>query len=333
MPTIAPGSLLPRSPLAEVAIEQSERDHFIWNQLFPVKPVPLRASERLAWDASKALDAPENLERGVDGKFPRRTKDHLKDLAYSCKVYGLGDAIDLFEAMEIEQDFDIDSEAEAALAVWRILMRAAEIRCSALAVNTSIWPNAVGPKFVQDPTAGAEAFVATIHEDIFDQCGESPTTMAMGFSTYLRIGGNDEVKDRVKLTTSVDAPFVSLANGQVVVAPAALAQFFQIERVLVSKARVNSKPKGSAASISRIWNEDRLWVGVTDPTSTSLKSKIQATCTFAWDKATGPDGEPFINPPYADGNVLDVIEAWHALDHQAVNTLAGKVYTGINAAP
>lgn len=329
MSRMGTGFTLPRPPLLEVAMGYGEMEDFIWPELFTEVVTDTRASEFLAWDASKGMSIPD-IARGVNGEFPMLPKDLLKNLAYSCPVEGLGRLIDMFESAELGEVFNIDTTAESAAVLYQTIMRVKELQAAGLIFNPALWTNAAGPKINRVPSADLEGFVATMHEDVHNQCGAAMNTLVLSYRTYIRLGTNLQLRERGLVPALSTHEYATEAKGRVIVDLPALEKFFQVKRIHVGRARMNTKPIGVSAVMADIWDDDFIWAGVVNPDST-LSGALQAIAKFVWGPFSGPGGEPYINPPFQKSNTTELMEAFTCTQFQQVNALCGKLYTGIDA--
>lgn len=340
MPTTAPGTALPRSPLEQVGTDFAEEsESFIALEALPPFAVRERASERLVFTAQKAMGEVDT-GRGRDGKINRVTRDQLKKQVYSCAAQMLEYPIDAVEEAELQTVFDIDSAVEGAQTLVRLLERAHEIRVASLLFNTSTTfanNNAVGPKVINDPTnADVESMAITAREEIHAQGGGVPNTIVMGYETFLRHSVCAQVRERVIYQTP-EGDFAREAAGATQLSAAQLARFYQVDRVLVGNALVDANaPDASTdgsggASLGAIWSSDYiLFANISQ--GMDLRNRAQLGRTFYWDQFTAPGGRPWVNPPYPEGPLNMILPAWRFLDAQVFNEACGFLFTGINAA-
>ncbi|MGE0481933.1 MAG: hypothetical protein AB7Q17_15840 [Phycisphaerae bacterium] len=338
MLSVAPGSTLPRTPLAGIAMQYAmERERFIGLAVLPPFITDERAGERMVWSNKTGLGL-ANVDRAYGGEFSR-VDDVALPKSFSCKPRGLERAIDLMQASELGR-FIVAPMATAARLTVMQLMRAMEFNIAAVAFNPTLFApasgedaglsfTAAGPKLNRDVAADVEAWIANSHSNVLNQCGAAPDTVVLSNKTYFALGRNTQVRARI-ISQFGDRGFTVLADGRVIPTTGALAELFQVKEVLVGFAKYDAAPEGKQLVTTDIWNVDRaLWCVREQAQDLEM---VQYGRTFVWGQWSGPNGEPFVAPNYPEPNRLsEVVQAYHVYEPQVFNPRAAYLWTGIDA--
>jgi|GEM_PF-6334069 len=332
MPQMAASTALPRSPLAQVAMDYNEfGERFAARRLLPPIMVPERASEYLHWDAKKGMGLPKT-ERNIDGSIPTMTREHLHRRVYSCTGDFLQYPVDAVDDEELNAVFDIDGAVVGAQTVMRTLERKLEKRVAGL-ININTFGsgyNTAGPEINRNPdSADVEKLVADGHNAVFQQCGAYPNVVLMSHKTRLVLGRSEQVRERVIYTTT-SSRIREQAQGAVILNEEALANFFNVDEIIVGEVQEDTAGRGAEPSLSKIWSED-LILFARIARGPRLDADVQMGRTFCWAPFCGPDGEVWINPPYGRDPLTSFVPGWRFTDPQVFNVDAGHLFTGIDA--
>lgn len=119
-----------------------------------------------------------------------------------------------------------------------------------------------------DPLADVEAARAAI----LDSVQQLPNTLVLPQAVYTAVRNHPSITDRVKYT------------GSGAIGAAALAELFDVERVVIARAVRNTSNPGQAPVMAPVWGKDALLMYV--PPRVSLKS-VAPAITFVWSLAGG----------------------------------------------
>ncbi|MEQ8819741.1 MAG: major capsid protein [Sumerlaeia bacterium] len=99
-----------------------------------------------------------------------------------------------------------------------------------------------------------------------------PNTLILPPAVYQKLRHHPKIAERVK--------YIRLG----IPGPAELAEFFDVERVIVPRAMVNTAARGQAPVLEDVWGKDAFLLSV--PSRPGLKS-IAPVLTFVWARAEG----------------------------------------------
>lgn len=265
-----------------VAYVQDESS-YIAEQVFPMVPVAHQTDKYFVWskndffrdEAQKRADAVESAGTGVN----------LTTQTYAAEVWALHQDIGAQVRSNADPAVDID------VAVTRQLMQKLMIRRDRIFTSkymtTSLWSqdvtgNAAGTPGTTtttfwDDDANGDPFtdVAAQQTFILQNTGFLPNTLVLSWAAYQALRKHPLIIDRIKYTSATFAGTIT---------PALLAEAFDIERVVVSKAVYNSAAENLTGSFAFINSKNALLVYT--PSAPGLMIPA-AGYTFGWQGFTG----------------------------------------------
>lgn len=237
---------VPRLDLGMAFHEYSFTDvNYIGLECLPLMPVDLQAAT-FAKITRESLLRNEDATRGQGGDY-NRTNYAAEDDTYVCKEYGLEHEIKDDERSKYANDFDAD--AVGAEFLTNQLMRIQEKRIADLLFNATTFSGFTGQTasnvaWATAATANPQADVLAAQEIVRSNTGLEPRSMAIGKATYYDLLRVDEIADRIQYT----------AVPTVAAKLAILADYLNLDEVLVGDAVYNSADEGLAHSGSDIWS-------------------------------------------------------------------------------
>jgi hypothetical protein len=211
-----------------------------------------------------------------------------KTKTYSTKDRGIQERIDDSLRRLYSRFFDI-AEVAASIAMNTILKNH-EIRVSGILLNTSTFANAAAAVAWSTPaTATPLVDVKGRADAMFSATGLEPNVVAMGKSDWSFLTRTAEIKDAFKYTGA--APFETATKEAKL---RMMAEYFEVDEVLVSKQVKDGAKKGQSKSVSQVWTAGRVFVGrVADipdsnnfgtmGTAQNLKEPVVGR-TFQWEQ-------------------------------------------------
>jgi hypothetical protein len=143
-----------------------------------------------------------------------------------------------------------------------------------------------------------------------EACFIEPNTMIMGKQVWTQLKNHPQILDRITGgATKVNPAMVT---------PELVAEIFEVEKVLIGKAKYNSSNKAQTASYSYVWGKDVVLAYIEDQPS------LEGVCawkTFRWNQMT--TGEGFQTRTYRNeekGGGGEYIEVETSYDEKAVCT-------------
>lgn len=186
----------------------------------------------------------------ASGSGYNRGQFKFEPATYATKEHGIEEPIDDREAQMYADYFD--AEMVSAARAYRAVIEAQERRIADLVFNATTWTGAAlttGITHEWDdatnatPIANVEAAV----QKVYDGSGLWPNALIINRKVFRNLRQCNEIIDRVKYQGFVDA-----RPGNITVQ--ALAQVFDLDRIIVAGGTKNTAKEGQAASLSPIWS-------------------------------------------------------------------------------
>jgi len=236
---------IPRADLGEAFHEfQPDGQQFIAEEIFPVRPVTKKA-------ASLSVITRKNMKRAntkhAKGAAFSRIDLDAKDLDYKCESEGLEYPLTDDDRENYANDFDAELEGTGVLKVKMLLER--EIRVKDLVFNTTSW---TGSSLYTD-VSGSVPFatltsaiipvITAAKEKVRLQTGVTPDALILGQAALNQILGNSTIKACFPGATLITMSMLRQA----------LAQIFDLNKLIVGSAVYDSAKEGQTFSGSDIW--------------------------------------------------------------------------------
>jgi len=315
-----------------VAYFQDEKN-FIADKVFPMVPVVHQTDQYFIW--SLADFNRDEAQARADGVESAGSGMNLTTGTYSAKVYALHKDIGPQVRANADPAIDID------VTTTRMLMQKLLIKRDRLFVSnfmtTGVWTGGVGgtdavgtaggtpgtttpPLWSDDANGDPFTDIQGGITNILLNTGFVPNKLVLGYKVYAALKKHPLVIDRIKYTTQPDAKDIT---------PSLLANMFDIDEVLVSKAVYNSAAEGLAASMGFVAPSSALLCYAAPAPSLNEPS---AGYTWGWQGFTGLNNLGIrVNQIPMDwlgmGMVRDECEM--ALDMTAVAPLLGAYFSAI----
>lgn len=174
---------------------------------------------------------------------------------YSTQEYGVEEPVDDREAKMYANYFD--AEVISTLRAQRAIIEAQEKRVAAKVFNTSTYsPTNVSTPWSTVASATPITDVEARVQAIWAACGLWPDTLVISRKVFRNLRNCAQIVDRLKYQG-----FVDVRPGNITVD--ALAQVFDIPKILVAGGAKNTGNEGAALSIASIWSDSYCWIGRT----------------------------------------------------------------------
>jgi len=314
-----PSTAIQRPDLA-ATMEQidldASREGFVGLQLFPVVEVGEQSAnigriklEQLLSDASTSRNSKGGYNRG---------EYEFDEFFYATSDHGWEEPVDDRLRRIYRRYFDAESVA-ARRARDRVL-RNFERRIVEKVTGTGITGVAAGGGvWSAKATATPVADVLAAQIALRDQCGLLANTVAMDWEAFMRARETAEVIDRLKYAGFDDPKNVS-AN--------ALAQLFNVDRVVISGGQRNTANQAKARSLSSLWPKGIVLVAHTATDNDVQKPALGRT--FHWSE-DGSEMGAVIESYREEGVRGDVIRARMESDERLIYAECGRRITGVLA--
>lgn len=263
-----------------VAYIQDEAN-FIADKVFPIVPVNHQTDAYFIFnqddffrdEARLRADATESAGSGFN----------LTTATYSAKVWALHK--DLGYQMRSNADPGLDIDVAAARFVTQKLLIRRDRYFVSTYLATSLWGTDVTGAASGNGTTTATYWNDDLSDPFTDlqtgmttiltNTGMAPNTLVLGYPVYAALRKHPLIIDRIKYTSPTYAGNIT---------EQLIAEAFDVDRVIVSKAVYNSAPEGATGSYSMIMGKNALLMYVAPSPALWTPS---AGYTFAWSGFTG----------------------------------------------
>ena len=270
-----------------VAYFQDEAN-FIADKVFPMVPVVHQTDQYFIW--SLADFNRDEAQQRADGTESAGSGMNLTTASYNAKVYALHKDIGPQIRANADPAIDID------VTTTRMLMQKLLIKRDRLFVSsymtTGVWTGGVGggdavgtaggtpgtatpPLWSDDANGDPFTDIAVGQTNILNNTGFLPNKLVVGWKVFQALRKHPLVIDRIKYTSQPDAKDVTAKL---------LAQMFDVDEFLISKAVYNSAAEGLAASMNFVTPASALLCYAAPAPSLNEPS---AGYTWGWQGFTG----------------------------------------------
>jgi hypothetical protein len=300
---------------------------YIADKVFPMVPVAHQTDQYFIFSKSDFLR--DEAQQRADATESAGGGFNLTTGSYNAKVWSWHK--DLGEQTRRNADPAIDMDVAATkIVTQRLLIRRERVWTSSYLTN-GIWSTDItgvasgpsGPQTVfwnDDGNGDPFTDIALGQTTILQNTGMEANTLAMTYPVYQALRKHPLVVDRIKYTNPAFAGTIT---------PDLLAQAFDVERVLVSKAVYNAGIEGGADSFGFVAGKDALLCHVAAEPGLMVPS---AGYTFGWEGFTGLNSLGLtvatIPMPWLGLNTVR-IEGQMAFDMQVVGADLGYHFSGI----
>lgn len=232
------------STLSQMSV-QYKNEEYIWPQVFPRLPVKKRSDKYFVYDKDQQFRLPSDA---LSAKaMPNQVEMKLSNDNYSVKDRGLSDYVSAEE--EANADSPLRPRADSAEFLTDQLHLAQEKRVADVAFAAATYPTANKIQLSGTGRWGQSADDPI--NDILtglDTAFMRPNTIVMGAEVFSVFRSLPEVIDAVKASVGAQP------RGGIASLPE-IAQLFDVQRVLVGRARYNTAKEGQTGAYSRIWGK------------------------------------------------------------------------------
>ena len=315
-----------------VAYVQDESS-YIAEQVFPMVPVQHQTDKYFVWskgdffrdEAQLHADATESAGSGIN----------LTTQSYSAQVWALHQDIGSQVRSNADPAVELDMAVTKAL-MQKLLIRRDRIFAQSFmatgkwaqdvtgaSASTGIVGTATTVQWDDDAASDPFTDIATWQTFVLQNTGFLPNRLVLSWSVYQALRKHPLIIDRIKYTSATFAGTIT---------PQLLAEAFDIEQVVVSKAVYNTSQENVTASMSFINSKNALLVYT--PSAPGLMVPA-AGYTFGWQGFTGLNNLG-VRVSQIPMNWLGIgtvrTEAEMAFDMQVVGSDLGVYFSGIVSA-
>lgn len=260
--------------------------------------------------------------RVAPGADARRTNTEIGSSTYKCVTHKLEEALPDESRQKYANQFDLGTGIATIKA--NDLIRAAEKRVIDLVCNTTTFPQdgvtGVAPTNEWDDLENSDPVgdVNTGRKSILKRTGELPNLLVVGYSTYLNLGMNKSIRERL------GARYNASLNADGNIRPEALAAIFELRQVRVSGVTYNAAKENQTPDPTMLWNDEYAFLCVAnggDPVSMPSIGR-----SIFWSRYAGK----LMADEYRDERAeSDIMRVKQCTDEQLWINECGFLYTNI----
>jgi len=297
---------------------QADRMGFIGTDVLPVLEVGVQAGAFGRIPIEQLLQNRDTVR--APGSGYSRGKFTFAPDSYACVENGAEEVVDDRQAKMYRNYFD--AEQVAADRARDVVLREMEKRIAALVFNTTTWTGAslttaVAVKWDVPATAVPITNVKAAAAKIYANSGMWPDTLIINRVVANLLPEVTQIIDRVKYSGHTDPKNITAA---------ALAQLFDVDRVLIAGSPKNTANEGAAMSLAPIWASTMAMLCKTARTNDMQEPGIGRV--FHWGE-DGSDIGATIETYREEGVRGEVVRARNDVDEKIIYVEAGHLMTGI----
>lgn len=329
VPTSSQATLRPDlATFMQLDLEMQRRGYVATRLMAPFEVPNAFGPFKLIKLKSLLAQANADTKRSAKGGF-NQGEYEFDEASYSTKEYGWKEPIDDTERA-MYANF-LDMEEVAAMRAWEVLLNGLEARVIAKAIDatvtasrsaaaTAVWTNHASAVPMDDVQAARRA--------VWLRTGRRPNTVCMAYEDFEDCRRCAQVTDAIAAKGSGDRIKPQDINA------AMLAQVFDVEQVVVADAIKNTANIGQTASISSLWPEGKVFLGVTS-NSIDFKSPCFGRIMHwggAGSRISANESMIGTVDQYRDEDMLsDVIRVRHQTDENVLYAEMAQVITGVRS--
>jgi hypothetical protein len=237
---------------------------------------------------------------------------------YACEENGHEEPVDDRQA-EMYRDY-FDAELVATERARDVVLRNMEKRIADLLFNsTTFTPTTITNEWDDATNATPIDDVETAVQAVYDASGLWPNALIINRKVFRNLRNCDQIIDRVKYQGFVDARAENITAQ-------ALAQVFDLPKILIGGGTENTANEGQAASPGQIWSDEYAMV-----CRVAMTNDIREPCigrTFHWSEDGSDIGATVES--YRDEKVRsDIIRARMDTDEVLLHTAAAALLDNV----
>ena len=318
MPLPAISDVHVNKPLTNIAVAYMQsQDKFIADKVFPIVPVEKEGDRYFKFDKGDwfrdeaRVRAPGTESPGINFRIDNTP-------TYFCDVHAVHYDIPDVVRLNADSPLSLDTSTTQAIITHQLLIRRERLwasRCFKTGVWGEDWIG--GTDFVKwsditdeesDPIADISRAVIAIEQST----GFSPNVLVLGPEAFAAIKNHPKIIERVKYTQKA------------VITADILAGLFELERVLVAKAVVNTGEEGKTEDMKYIFGDSALLCYAAPAPAIMAPS---AGYTFVWTGLVGSVNGLRIKTFRMEHLASDRIEGELAVDVQVVGKDLGIFFS------
>lgn len=235
-----PKDLHQDSTLSNISVKYVNEE-LIWESVMPVAKVNKRSDKFYVYDKAEGFRVPDDALGPIS--LPNEVKWATGDDDYSVKDHGLADYVS--KAEEENADAPLQPRIDTTENLTEQLDLAQEKRVAGIVFAAGTYP--VGNKVQlsgNDQWSGSTDDPIGVVLAAIEACFKRANTLVFGVDVWKVFRSLPEI---------IDAVYQGSPGG--VVTASAVAKLFEVEKVLIGRARETTSKKGQTATYGRLWGK------------------------------------------------------------------------------
>jgi hypothetical protein len=296
-------------------------DTFVADSVFPRRDTDLRAGTVKRIPREEYLNTPDDT-RAPDGTYPRSDMS-FDDFTFKTADRGHEQVVD--ESNREAYKIYFNAQAEAGEIALLNAKRAHEVRCARIAQTAgnnganagahAVWSDMTGATPIEDVKIAREA--------VRSNCGMEPNTIVIPWKAWNNLILTGEIRDRLGVGGSASDPGnVKIANE------ATVAKVFDVDRIVIAKAVVNSADKGQPPVLADLWDKTKVWIGYVNPEPNDY------SLAYGWNSHWTGDGSEYefrMEEYWKDEARRWYIRVRRHVEPKVLESVCGYLLTGVLA--
>lgn len=302
-------------PLSQISIAYMQAaSNFIATRVFPWVKVSKQSDKYYIFDKNAWMR--DQVQLRAPGDESAGSGYTLSNTTYYADVWALHKDIDDQTRANSDAPLDPDRNATNWLTLQMLIRREREFAASAFATGkwgtdktvTNQWNDQSSSTPIEDVEVGKGT--------ILTNTGFLPNKLVLGYNTYKHLRNHPDLVDRIKY------------SGQKVVSLADMAQLFDVEEVLVSKAAYASNVENETAAYAFAMGNHALLVYTTPTPGLEVPS---GGYFFGWDQmSAGSSGmDSFVKKFRIEPKASDRVEIQSAWDTAITASDMGYFFSSV----
>jgi hypothetical protein len=323
MPTITPGTTIPRTDLMGSFTENTGAVDTIAAEVFPDFETPDQSGSFGVTPMAAHL-SDQNVDRAMDGSYPRSTWK-LEDASYKTVEYGHEERLDDRKSKMFRNFFDF--EMTRAVRIRNILRRKRAIRVAALLHNTTTLPLsgttglAITDEWDDKTNAIPVDNIAFGLQCIRDRGGDaSRAILQISWRAQYDLSRTNQIRS-VLAYTKMPEGLIPLND---------LAQALGVRKVIAASAQKNTANDGLAESLADVYHPEYAAL-VVPPSGLDIEEPCFGRSFYWTGDGGGTPDEPALEEYYEDARRGSVLRGRHDVQEKVLFSgaafLFGNCYT------
>ena len=301
------------TPLSNLAVSIRNRE-YIADMVMPVVRVTKPSDKYFKWNADTFFEEQDALLTGVEST-PGRVRYKLSTDNFSCVDYGLMDFVSAKE--EAAADAPIQPRVSATKIVTNRLLLAKERRVAGVVFASGNYGSNTSALSGTTAWDNASSDPAQAIDDAIEACDVRPNVLVLGAQVWVKLKNHAKVKELILNRAST-----TVGNVPLRVTTQLLADAFDLDAVVVGRAKYNTNKEGQTSTRGYVWGKSAALIRV------SATPDIRETDTFAYQFEHMPFETQVIDAPLPGVRGGVYVKVTQSIAEEVVGgSNAGYLYT------